>query len=328
MSKRITAGLCLLVAMMLLAGAGQAQEPPAPSSPREESSRQQEAAREAHQRVPEIFEAMRVRPGATVADVGAGGGFLTVRLARAVGIEGRVMAIDVDPTVLDRLRARVQEEGLANVTVIHGRPDDPQLPPASLDAAVIMNAYHEMPSHQAVLGHLRRALRPDGRLVIIEPLSEKRRYESRDVQIREHEIALPFIESEVREAGFRIARTEDPFTVQGSSTMSLLVAVPDPQAVNRTTPSADRNSGPHATPRPSEDLAAESAALNSPDLRVSLDRFKELREQARIVVVDVRTGVEYRSAHIPDAISIPLDRIAEELERLRALGKPVVTYCT
>src|SRR5262245_2075397 len=76
---------------------------------------QGEQMRETWQRVPELFAAMQVAPGAAVADIGAGGGFLTVRLAAAVGAGGRVYAIDIDPKVLDELRARVATERLANV---------------------------------------------------------------------------------------------------------------------------------------------------------------------------------------------------------------------
>src|SRR5262245_2164564 len=95
---------------------------------------QDESAREGWQSVPEIFEAMGVREGATVADVGAGGGFLTIRLARVVGSTGRVKAVDVSATEVDRLRARLDRDGIANVDVVKGDPDDPHLPPASLDA--------------------------------------------------------------------------------------------------------------------------------------------------------------------------------------------------
>lgn len=212
---RIVVGL----AIVLTALPGQAQVP--------ESLRQEETARERDQRVADMFEAMAVRPGAVVADVGAGGGFLTVRLARAVGPDGRVIAVDRDKAVIARLQARVQQEALTNVEVVEGSEDDPHLAAESLDAVVILNAYHEMQAYQAMLRQLRRALKSNGRLVIVEPLSDRRRHQSRDAQVRDHEIGLQFVEQEVREAGFRVARTEDPFTEGGSVEMWLLVAVPD-----------------------------------------------------------------------------------------------------
>src|SRR5262245_50882968 len=102
------------------------------------AARPQETAREARQKVPEIFAAMGVGPGAVVADVGAGDGFLTTRLAHAVGPAGRVFAVDVDARALGQLDARVQQEALTNVTVIQGEANDPHLGVASLDAAVIL----------------------------------------------------------------------------------------------------------------------------------------------------------------------------------------------
>jgi precorrin-6B methylase 2 len=321
MRKWIGVGLSLVLTASLSATAQQAQAPRDWGTLRDE-----ETAREEHQRVADIFDAMRLQPGAVVADVGAGGGFLTTRLARAVGPEGRVLAVDIDPRVLERLRARVQREALANVEVIRGDHDDPHLVPASLDAAVIVNAYHEMRAYQAILDHLRRALKPEGRLVIVEPLSEKRRHEPREALARVHEIALPFVEDEVRGAGFRVARTEDPFTTRGSEIMWLLVAVPDPQgSSSASSGSTIESDAASTTTSPAQE--AGPAALSSPGLRIESARFKRLRDGGEIVVVDVRTAVEYRSAHIPGAISIPLDSIADEIERLRALRKPIVTYC-
>ena len=86
-----------------------------------------------------------------VADVGAGDGFFTSRLSRAVGPTGRVFAVDIDRQALGKLRKRLADERLENVTVIESAPDDPKLPERVLDAALIINAYHEMREHQAIL---------------------------------------------------------------------------------------------------------------------------------------------------------------------------------
>src|SRR5512145_832921 len=134
-----------------------------------------ERRREQWQKVDAIFAEMGVRSGAIVADVGAGDGFFTSRLARAVGTKGRVFAVEIDDAAMDRLRKRLQEDGVENVTIVKGAPDDPRLPAATLDAALIVNAYHEMEHHQLILGALRRALKPDGRLVIVEPVTPSRR---------------------------------------------------------------------------------------------------------------------------------------------------------
>lgn len=311
MLNEVRRWLFLVLAVTLPAAAARAQD---------------EAAREKREKVSEIFEAMAVRPGAVVADVGAGGGFLTVRLARAVGEEGRVLAVDINPRVIERLRARVDKEGLANVHVIEGNVDDPHLPRSSLDAAVIVNSYHEMTSYHAMLDHLRNALKPDGRLVIVEPLSEKRRNGSRDEQTRAHEIAPGFVEQDMREAGFRIVRLEDPFATRNSDVMWLLVATPDPLAAKHPAvcPLPRKNTTP-AAPAGSAD---DDAALSSPDLRMAFDRFKQLREAGAIVVLDVRSEEEFQSGHVPGALWIPLDRVREHTAELRAHGKPIVTYCS
>jgi predicted methyltransferase len=106
MPSRIRLSLLCILVTTLVPTTGRAQAPAAEGTSRQ----REEAARENRQKVPEIFAAMTVRPGAVVADVGAGDGFLTVRLARAVGLEGRVIAVDINTKVLERLRTRVQQE--------------------------------------------------------------------------------------------------------------------------------------------------------------------------------------------------------------------------
>src|SRR5260370_30886068 len=104
-----------------------------------------EAEGEHWQRVAEMFKAMQVHAGSVVADVGAGDGFLTVRLSPVVGDAGRVYAGDIDDRRLERLRRRLGEAHLDNVVIVKGDADDPHLPAAQLDAVVILNSYHEMP---------------------------------------------------------------------------------------------------------------------------------------------------------------------------------------
>jgi precorrin-6B methylase 2 len=313
--NRVAVGL----AFALTVSSGHAQVPA--------TVRQEEAAREGRQRVADIFAAMTVRPGAVVADVGAGSGFLTVRLAQAVGASGRVIAVDTDKSAIARLQARVQQEGLPNVDIVQGTEDDPRLAPESLDAIVIVNAYHEMRAYQAMLRHFRRALKPKGRLVIVEPLSDKRRHDSREAQVRVHEIGLQFVEQEAREAGFRIARTEDPFTEQGSDAMWLLVATPDLLASTGASRDSPTTPGP---PSRSETTTGtgEDSATSRPELRIAFERFKELQANGEITVVDVRSEREYRAGHIPGATLIPLEDLGEQITRLRDLGRPVVTYCS
>ena len=173
-----------------------------------------EDRREQWQKVDDVFQAMGVRPGGIVADLGAGDGFFTVRLARAVGDQGKVYAVDIGADALRRLRTRVANEKLSQVEVIEGAVDDPGLPIGALDAVLIVNAYHEMKAFKELLPRLKASLKPDGRLVIVEPIAPARRDKSRDEQIRNHEIAIDFVKQETAAAGFVQVSMQDPFTTR------------------------------------------------------------------------------------------------------------------
>ena len=163
------------------------------------------------ERIARIVEALGIRAGSAVADVGAGGGDYTVKLAPVVGDSGRVHAVDVSADALTRLRGRLERERLTNVSVIEGAFDDPRLPPAAIDAALIVNAYHEMTEYKAMLARLREALRVGGRLVIIEPIADSARSQPREDQTRRHQIAPDLVLRDVRAAGFDVLTLEDPF---------------------------------------------------------------------------------------------------------------------
>jgi predicted methyltransferase len=182
------------------------------------AAQRSEEGRERWQRVPDVFTALGIRPGAQVADVGAGGGFFTVRLARAVGDSGRVYAVDVDSSVIRRLRERVARERLENVEVVHSTERDPQLPTGVLDGVLVVNAYHEFTQSEAMVAGFVRALRPGGRLVIVEQIPLARRLrEGRPAQERAHELGSWFAVRDLLLAGFRIVRLEDPFILDGDT---------------------------------------------------------------------------------------------------------------
>jgi len=109
-----------------------------------------------------------VAPGMSVADVGAGEGYYTIRLSRAIGAKGRVLAQDIVPETRDRLGLRVQREGLDNVTVRLGLPDDPKLPAASFDRIFLVHMYHEVEQPYPFLWHLREGLKPGGLIVVVD----------------------------------------------------------------------------------------------------------------------------------------------------------------
>jgi ubiquinone/menaquinone biosynthesis C-methylase UbiE len=109
-----------------------------------------------------------VRPGMTVADIGAGEGYYTVRLAAKVGPKGRVLAEDIVKTFHDRLADRVYREQLGNVSVRLGQPADPQLPPGSFDRIFMVHMYHEIAEPYEFLWNLRPALAPEGLVVVVD----------------------------------------------------------------------------------------------------------------------------------------------------------------
>ena len=105
--------------------------------------------------------------GSIVADLGAGGGWFTIRLARRVGPNGRVYAQDIQPEMIGAIDRRVEREGLKNVQTVLGTPQDPQLP-APVDVVLIVDAYHEMDDPQTLLRNVRQSLRAGGRVGIVE----------------------------------------------------------------------------------------------------------------------------------------------------------------
>jgi SAM-dependent methyltransferase len=170
-----------------------------------------DAGRERFQNVREIMDLLDLSRGSRVADVGSEMGFFTVRLARAVGLQGKVYAVDIEPDVLEQLRWRVQDGSFPQVEVVLGQPEDPKLPREQLDAVLIVNSYHEMPHHRQMLEHIRMALKPGGRLLITEPMSIERRNESREVQEKHHVIAPELVEQDLRQEGFEIIVLNDDF---------------------------------------------------------------------------------------------------------------------
>jgi predicted methyltransferase len=274
-----------------------------------------ERSREQWQKVDQIFAAMGVREGATVADIGAGDGFFTSRLSRAVGARGQVYAVDIDDKALERLRRRLQEEQARNVIVIKGTPDNPNLPERALDAALIVNSYHEMTEHQSMLAALRRALKPDGRLVIVEPVSDSKRGRPRADQARDHEIDPEFVLQDARATGFRVVGLEDPFTIRSTNLEWMMVLQLRETAAVTAAAGTERSEG----------VAGE---LADPALRISLEEFEKILSAGGVTVVDVREPESYAAGHIPGAISLPLDSVEGAAARLRSLNRPVVTYCS
>lgn len=161
--------------------------------------------------VPGLVTALGAKPGSRLAEVGAGDGFFSEQLAKAVLPGGRVTAEDISDRSLERLKERVERSGITNIDVLRGKLDDPLLEPGAFDGILIRNAYHEMTDHAAILRAIHRALKPEGRLVIAEPISPKRRPLPRSEQTASHEIAIEFVEQDLAETGFTILERNESF---------------------------------------------------------------------------------------------------------------------
>ena len=151
------------------------------------------------------LDIISVKKGSTVADIGAGSGYMTVRLAKRVGDKGMVYANDIQPAMLELLERRLKSAKLTNVTPILGSIDDPKLPPASIDMALMVDVYHELSRPQEMLRHIREALKPGGRLVLLEY-----RKEDPSIPIRpEHKMSVAEAKRELEAEGFKLARVAD-----------------------------------------------------------------------------------------------------------------------
>jgi ubiquinone/menaquinone biosynthesis C-methylase UbiE len=126
------------------------------------------ADRDAWQKPDLIMDVLRIGDGSVVADVGAGGGWFTVRLARRVGPQGVVYAEDIQEQMLESIDRRVKREGLRNVRMVLGASDDPKLPAERLDAVLIVDVYHEVTQPVEFLRNVKESLAPQGRLGIVE----------------------------------------------------------------------------------------------------------------------------------------------------------------
>jgi SAM-dependent methyltransferase len=143
-----------------------------------------------------VVAAAQVQPGMSVADIGAGEGYYTVRLSPLVGAKGRVLAQDIVPETRDRLAERVQREGLDNVTVRLGLPADPRLPPGGLDRIFMVHMYHEVTDPYAFLWHLVGGLKPGGEVIVVDA----------DRPVKRHGIPPARLKCELAALGLRVDR--------------------------------------------------------------------------------------------------------------------------
>ena len=151
------------------------------------------------------LDVLKIAKGSAVADVGAGSGFITERLARRVGPTGKVYANDVQPQMLEMLKRRLDRRKITNVEIVQGAIDDPRLPKESVDLELLIDVYHEFSQPQAMLRRLREALKPAGRLVLLEY-----RKEDPSIPIRfEHKMTVAEAKLEVEAEGFTLAKVDE-----------------------------------------------------------------------------------------------------------------------
>ena len=127
-----------------------------------------EASRDRSGEAARVIKLLGIDGGDVVADIGAGSGYYTMRVAPKVGPKGLVVAEDIVPKYLDRLKSRVRRAGLKNVRFVLGTPSDPRLPAGKIDTALLIHMYHEIEEPYALLDRLRAALKPNGRIAIVD----------------------------------------------------------------------------------------------------------------------------------------------------------------
>ncbi len=179
--------------------------------------------------VERVMDVLAITPGKTVADIGAGSGWFTVKAARRVTSTGRVWAVDINPAAIRHINRRLRSDGLSNVHTIVSKADDPLLPANSIDAVLLLKTYHEVARPVALLRHLRTALRPGARVGIID----------RNGKGDDHGINRAVVIKEAKRAGYELV--EDYDFVKGDGDDYFLVFRRAPRsAATRATVSSRR----------------------------------------------------------------------------------------
>jgi ubiquinone/menaquinone biosynthesis C-methylase UbiE len=173
--------------------------------------------RDSWQKPEEVIRALALKPGDRVADLGSGSGYFTFRLAQAVGPAGKVYAVDIDEALNREIAARAEREGYGSIEVILAAPDNSRLPEAGVDLIFTSNTYHHIENRARYFAGVRKALRPGGRVAIIDFNREGW------IQSLGHYTPAEDIKREMREAGYELEREHDILSKQ-----SFLVFVPRP----------------------------------------------------------------------------------------------------
>jgi len=195
--------------LLLLAAAAAAQVEHQQHPPRDAGEYMkvlEDPKRDAWQLPHQVIMALEIKPGEVIADLGAGSGYFTRRLAKEVFPSGRVYAVDIQPEMIDLLTRNVEKAGLTNVVPVLGTGDDPKLPKDSLDWILLVDVYHELQQPKAMLARMREALQPSGRVALVEYRLEG----TTALHIREaHRMSPKQVLAEWEPAGFRLVKRHE-----------------------------------------------------------------------------------------------------------------------
>jgi len=195
-----------------------------------------ETARDAAGEAQKVMDLAEITPGMTVADIGAGEGYYTVRLSKRVGPAGRVLAQDIDRDALERLARRVERERLDNVSIKLGRGDDPRLPENSFDRIFLVHMYHEVREPYAFLWRLWPSLREGGQVIVVDV----------DRPTDQHGIDPLLLSCEFRQVGFELVAFKDAPELAGYYAQFKAAATrPEPNEIKpcRGSPGGAGNAG-------------------------------------------------------------------------------------
>jgi precorrin-6B methylase 2 len=157
-----------------------------------------------------VIDALEIKRGQTIADLGAGSGYYSFRIAPLVGPTGKVLAIDIEPRMLEAIAERARREHIGNITTIHGSAQDPNLAPRSVDLVFMVDVYHELEYPYEMMTKVRAALKPGGRVALIEY-----RAEDPEVLIKPlHKMSERQVRREMQAAGFRHVKTVHTLPLQ------------------------------------------------------------------------------------------------------------------